>query len=99
LPAIKGVKVYGPGVEANRTALVSFTVKNYPSAEVSRELVERAIFTSHGNFYAATVVERLGLAQQGLVRAGCACYTTLEEIERLITEVSTIAAGSRLMAA
>jgi cysteine desulfurase family protein (TIGR01976 family) len=99
LSAIKGVKVYGPGVEAKRTALVSFTVKNYPSAEVSRELVERAIFTSHGNFYAATVVERLGLAQQGLVRAGCACYTTLEEIERLITEVSTIAAGSRLMAA
>ena len=36
---------------------------------------------SHGDFYAATVVERLGLGAEGLVRAGCACYTTEEEID------------------
>lgn len=99
LSEIKSVRVYGPGIEAKRTALVAFTVKDYPSVEVSRTLAENGVFTSSGNFYAATVVERLGLAQQGLVRAGCACYTTPEEIERLIAGVRTIVAGRRSMAA
>jgi selenocysteine lyase/cysteine desulfurase len=35
-----------------------------------------------------TVVERLGLADQGLVRAGCACYTTSDEILRLVEGVA-----------
>ena len=39
----------------------------------------------------ATVVERLGLGEEGLVRAGCACYTTGDEIERLIAGVDEIA--------
>jgi selenocysteine lyase/cysteine desulfurase len=38
-----------------------------------------------------TVVERLGKEEQGLVRAGCACYTTDEEVERLIEGVREIA--------
>lgn len=92
LSEIEGVKLYGPGHDAMRTSLVSFTVKNFPSAKISRELAKKAVFTSHGNFYAATVVERLGLAEQGLVRAGCACYTTIEEVERLVAGVKEIAA-------
>ena len=50
------------------------------------------MYVSHGDFYAWTVVERLGLATQGLVRAGCAAYTTMDEIECLLAgvrEVST----------
>ena len=45
------------------------------------------VFVSHGDFYAATVVERLGQTPHGLVRAGCACYTTPEEVERLSVAV------------
>jgi cysteine desulfurase family protein (TIGR01976 family) len=90
LSQIEGVKLYGPKHDAERTALVSFTVKDFPSEKISRELAKKAIFASHGNFYAATVVERLGVAEQGLVRIGCACYTTLAEIERLISAVSEI---------
>ena len=92
LAAIDGVKVYGPAPDAERTSLVSFTVKDLPAAEVGRNLSEKGIFISHGNFYAATVVEKLGLGKQGLVRAGCACYTTLEEVKRLIAGVREIAA-------
>jgi selenocysteine lyase/cysteine desulfurase len=29
----------------------------------------------------------LGLAPDGLVRAGCACYTTAEEVDRLLAVV------------
>ncbi len=90
LSEIKDVKVYGPAPDAERTPTVSFTVKNYPSAKVSKELAEKGIFTSHGDFYATTAVEKLGVARQGLVRAGCACYTTIEEVVRLIDGVSAM---------
>ena len=63
------------------------------STDVARRLAERGLFASHGDFYAQTVIERLGLAPEGLVRVGCACYTNDEEIERLIDAVRMIALG------
>jgi selenocysteine lyase/cysteine desulfurase len=57
------------------------------SSEVARRLADRGIFVSHGNFYAATVIERFGLGGEGFVRAGCACYTTPEEVDRLLAGV------------
>jgi selenocysteine lyase/cysteine desulfurase len=48
---------------------------------------------SNGDFYATTIVERLGLAGDGLVRAGCACYTTEDEVERLIAGVRALGAA------
>jgi selenocysteine lyase/cysteine desulfurase len=69
---------------------VSFTVKGVTSTDVARRLAARGLFLSHGDFYAATVVARLGLGPEGLVRAGCACYTTAAEIERLLEGVSEI---------
>jgi selenocysteine lyase/cysteine desulfurase len=60
------------------------------STQVARRLAHKGLFLSHGDFYAATVVERLGLGEEGLVRAGCACYTTAEEIERLIEGVREV---------
>jgi selenocysteine lyase/cysteine desulfurase len=55
---------------------------------VARALAERALFVSHGDFYAATIVR--DLAVDGLVRVGCAAYTTEEEIERLLRAVEEI---------
>jgi selenocysteine lyase/cysteine desulfurase len=37
-----------------------------------------------------TVVERLGQARDGLVRAGCACYTTPEEVDRILAGVRAL---------
>jgi selenocysteine lyase/cysteine desulfurase len=48
------------------------------------------LFLSNGDFYAATVIERLARAPDGLVRAGCSCYTTEEEVERLIEAVRAL---------
>jgi selenocysteine lyase/cysteine desulfurase len=87
LAEIPGVRLYGPKYDALRTSLVSFTVSDVPSEEVSRYLAERGMFVSHGNFYAATVAEKLGVADQGLVRIGCSIYTTLEEVRRLVEGV------------
>jgi cysteine desulfurase family protein (TIGR01976 family) len=84
LAAIEGVKVYGPPPSRPRTSLVSFTVGNHRSSEVSKFLADRGLFISHGNFYAQTVVERLGVEEQGLVRVGCSVYTTHDEVQRVI---------------
>jgi selenocysteine lyase/cysteine desulfurase len=61
------------------------------SDDVARGLARRAVFVSNGDFYATTVIERLGHAVDGVVRAGAACYTTAEEVERLVEGVATIA--------
>jgi cysteine desulfurase family protein (TIGR01976 family) len=94
LSGIEGVKLYGPAPSEPRTPTVAFTVAGITSTEVAKGLAARGLFLSHGDFYAATVVERLELLPEGLVRAGCACYTTREEVERLITGVGEIARGA-----
>jgi cysteine desulfurase family protein (TIGR01976 family) len=91
LSEIAGVRLYGPPPDEPRTPTVAFTIGQLSSSEVASRLAENGIFVSDGDFYAATVVERLGLADRGLVRAGCACYTTAEEVERLVDAVRKIA--------
>jgi len=91
LNRINGVRLYGPPLDVERTPTISFIIKNVASTEVARRLAERGLFVSHGDFYAQTVIERLGLAPEGLVRVGAACYTSDEEIERLIEGVREIA--------
>ena len=87
LRAIEGVTVYGPDPSQPRTPTVSFTLRDVPAEELTKYLVKRGIFTSHGDFYAQTVVEKLGKSEQGLLRVGCSCYTTIEEIDRLLAGV------------
>ena len=93
LRAIPGVRTYGPPPGRPRTPTVSFAMRGRTSDEVARALAPRGLFVSSGDFYATTVVERLGHAADGLVRVGCACYTTSEEIERLLDGVRELGAG------
>jgi cysteine desulfurase family protein (TIGR01976 family) len=90
LSAIKGVTMYGPGPDQPRTPTVSFTMRGHDSREIAEHLAKRALFVSHGDFYAATIVELLGHATDGLLRVGCACYTSSEEVERLISAVAEL---------
>jgi cysteine desulfurase family protein (TIGR01976 family) len=90
LGAIRGVTRYGPPPTRPRTPTVSFTVAGRTSGEVATALAAGGVFASNGDFYATTVVERLGLSADGLVRAGCACYTTVEEIDRLVEGVARL---------
>jgi cysteine desulfurase family protein (TIGR01976 family) len=89
LASIEGVRLYGPDPSKPRTPTVSFTLDGFTAEEVSRALAERAIFASHGDFFAATVIERLGV--EGLVRIGCACYPSDEEIVRVVEGVRHLA--------
>jgi len=87
------VQLYGPPPGAPRTPTLSFTLQGMSAEAVSRRLAERGVFVSHGDFYAITVLERLGVVEQGLVRAGCACYTSAEEVDRLIGGVRQLLRG------
>jgi len=91
LGAIGGVTLYGPRPGRPRTPTVAFTLDGVPSEAVAAGLAAEGVFVSHGDFYATTVVQRLGLTGPGLVRAGCACYTTTDEVDRLVAGVRALA--------
>ena len=74
-----------------RTPTICFAVTGHRPVAVAQALAARGVFVSHGDFYAATVIERLGYADGGLLRAGCACYTTESEIDRLLEGVASLA--------
>lgn len=91
LEALDGVTLYGPRPGQPRTPTVAFTVAGTPARDVTAHLSDHhGVFTSHGDFYATTVVEDLGLEPHGLVRAGCACYTSDEEVDRLVSGVAEL---------
>ncbi len=91
LGAIPGVTRYGLPPGAGRTPTLSFTLAARDSRAVAVALAERGVFVSHGDFYALTVARVLGHERDGLVRAGCAAYTTAEEVERLVDGVRRLA--------
>jgi cysteine desulfurase family protein (TIGR01976 family) len=94
LASIPGVTLFGPPPGTARTPTVSFLVKGHPSESVARALAARGVFVSHGDFYAATVARRLGVMDEGLVRAGCVCYTTADEVARLVRGVHDLVRGT-----
>ena len=93
LASVSRVRVFPPAPDTPRTATLSFVLDGIPSETVARKLAERGVFVSHGDFYASTVIERLGMSAEGVVRAGCACYTTDTEVDRLIDGVAQLARG------
>jgi cysteine desulfurase family protein (TIGR01976 family) len=90
LRSLPPVKLYGPPPDAPRTPTLAFTIDGCTSTEAAARLAAKGLFLSHGDFYAYTIVERLGLQPEGFIRAGCAIYTTEDEIDRLIDGVYEI---------
>ncbi|HEY5036869.1 MAG TPA: aminotransferase class V-fold PLP-dependent enzyme, partial [Chthoniobacterales bacterium] len=88
LAKIDGVQLFGPPPDKPRTPTIAFTVAGLSSEEVARKLAAKGVFVSHGDFYATTAIQRLGQGKDGVVRAGCACYTTEEEVDRLLDGVA-----------
>jgi cysteine desulfurase family protein (TIGR01976 family) len=91
LSTIEGITLYGPRSGTPRTPTVAFTLRGMSTDEVARGLAEKGLFVSNGDFYAQTVIERIGRSEDGVVRVGCSCYTSVDEIERLIEEVRRLA--------
>ena len=76
-----------------RTPTVGIRIKGQTPYAVAKALGDRGIFTWHGNFYALGLTERLGIESSGgLLRIGLVHYNTLDEINRLLTALTEIAA-------
>ena len=93
LGRMPNVKRFGPSPDEPRTPTVSFVMDGVASEEVAISLAKQGLFLSHGDFYAATVIERLGFSAEGVVRVGCACYTTAEEVDRLLDALGRLRGG------
>ena len=91
LGSIRGVRRFGLPADRPRTPTLVFRVDGKSCDDVAVALAERGLFASHGDFYAATVIERLGVGPDGVVRIGCSAYTTAEEIERVVHAIEEIA--------
>jgi cysteine desulfurase family protein (TIGR01976 family) len=88
LSEMKGVTTYGPPPSLPRTSTISFTAKGQTADVIAAELNRTGLYASSGDFYAATIIQRLGV--NGLLRIGFACYTSDEEVDRLILAIRSI---------
>ena len=91
LSEVRGVRLFGREPGGERTPTVAFTVAGASCDDVAVALAERGLFVSHGDFYAATVIERLGVGADGVVRVGCSVYTNADEIARVVRAVGEVA--------
>jgi selenocysteine lyase/cysteine desulfurase len=85
LATIPGVRIHGPPPAARRVPTVAITIDGRPPDAVAERLAAEGIFVWSGDFYATTVIDRLGLREAGgVIRIGLAPYNTAEEVDRLI---------------
>jgi cysteine desulfurase family protein (TIGR01976 family) len=95
LLALPGLTFFGitdPAKFDQRTPTVAIRMEGYTPRELAERLGERGIFTWDGNYYAINLAERLGVQQSGgMLRIGLAHYNTVEEVNRLIAELCTLA--------
>jgi len=82
------VKLYGPPPSMPRTPTIAFSIDGRDDEQVVRALAESGLFLSHGDFYALTAVRELGAPMCSVVRACCACYTTEDDVLRLIDSIA-----------
>ena len=97
LKAIDGVSIIGLTDDADvdrRTPTAAITIHGVTPHDTARRLGDRGIAVWDGDFYATGLMERRGLAPDGVVRIGLTHYNTRAEVDRLADELSRIAAGS-----
>ncbi|RPJ61673.1 MAG: cysteine desulfurase-like protein [Acidobacteria bacterium] len=97
LESVPGLRIWGitdRSSQAWRVPTVSFTVKDWHPRSLAARLAESGIYTWDGNYYALSVMERLGLQEGGgMLRVGLVHYNTGAEIERLLTVLEGLVGG------
>jgi cysteine desulfurase family protein (TIGR01976 family) len=73
-----------------RVPTFAFTVEGHAPRAVAERLAEQEIAVWDGDYYAVEVMQRLGLAPEGAVRAGLIHYNTATEIDRLLSALAEL---------
>ncbi|CAN5665460.1 cysteine desulfurase-like protein [soil metagenome] len=88
LVAIPGVTVHGitdPSRAAERVPTVSVSLEGMSPRAAAEALGRQGIFTWDGDFYATSLIERLGKAETGgVLRLGLVHYNTADEVDRTL---------------
>jgi cysteine desulfurase family protein (TIGR01976 family) len=96
--AIPGLRLYGlTDIERldQRTPTFAISLDGYTPAELAAELGKQGIFVWDGHYYAIAVMERLGVLDKGgLLRIGFVHYNTMDEVDRVLTTLYTLALKS-----
>jgi cysteine desulfurase family protein (TIGR01976 family) len=96
LAAIAGVTVHGitdPAAFARRTPTAAITIDGVSPRAAAEALGDEGIAAWDGDFYATGLIERLGLAPDGVLRIGLTHYNTAAEVDRLLEGLRAIAEG------
>ena len=96
LEGINGVKILGLTADDDmlrRTPTAAISLAGISPRAAAERLGQRGIAVWDGDFYATGLIERLGLAPDGVVRIGLTHYNTRAEVDRLADELQAIAAG------
>ena len=98
LAGIEGVSIVGLTADADmerRTPTAAIRIDGVSPRAAAKRLGERGIAVWDGDFYATGLIERLGLAPDGVVRIGLTHYNTRAEVDRLADELAQIASTAR----
>jgi cysteine desulfurase family protein (TIGR01976 family) len=96
LTSVPGVRLLGivdPPAFERRTPTAAFTLEKHTPRQVAEALGDRGIAVWDSDFYATGLMERLGLAPEGVVRVGLTHYNTAAEVDRLLDALREIASG------
>ncbi|MEV5607428.1 cysteine desulfurase-like protein [Streptomyces sp. NPDC052225] len=88
LADLDGITVHGRPASPSPVQL--FTVAGHRPADVTRHLAAHDVAAPAGSFYAVEAAQRLGLGADGGVRVGLAPYSTADDVDRLLTALSTL---------
>ena len=95
LADIPRLRLYGigdPARVAERCPTFAIRIEGRHPAELAKRLGDRGIFTWDGNYYALNLTERLGVEQDGgFLRIGFVHYNTIEEVDRVVEELRSLA--------
>ncbi len=99
LQAIPGVTIHGitdPARAAERVPTVSVSLPGVSPRDAAEALGRQGIFVWDGDFYATSLIERLGKAETGgVLRLGLVHYNTAHEVDRTLDalEAMVVAGG------
>jgi cysteine desulfurase family protein (TIGR01976 family) len=88
LAAMGRVRVYGAA--KRRTPTVLFSVDGLSPQDVYEGLAARGVNAPASSFYAIEASRRIGLGEEGAVRAGLAPYTSQDDVDRLLAGVEEL---------
>jgi selenocysteine lyase/cysteine desulfurase len=86
----QNVTLHGLPTMEGRVATFAFNVAGHSARAAATALGDRGFAVWQGNYYALEIMRRLGLGDEGAVRAGMVHYNMLEEVDRLLEAIASL---------